>query len=130
VRLLEGGPQRVEELELADVPPAFRSTSSRPSCGLQAMAFAVSAGRRLGSAAFNEGATTTLRRTTCARFLRRVANGAAWLPGPPGPAHGPGGRLAMLSYSTEASGSGNEVDKVHEATALVCDRSRTCPWTG
>ena len=50
--------------------------------------------------------------------------------GQPGPAHGPGRRLAMLSYSTEASGSGNEVDKVHEATALVCDRSRTCSWTG
>jgi hypothetical protein len=33
VRLQDGSPQGVEELEPADVSPAFGSTSSRPSCG-------------------------------------------------------------------------------------------------
>ena len=37
-------------------------------------------------------------------------------------------RVAMLSYSTGASGSGSDVDKVIEATAMVRERLPTC-WS-
>lgn len=39
-------------------------------------------------------------------------------------------RVAMLSYSTGASGSGSEVDKVREATALVRERDAALPVEG
>lgn len=77
VRLLEGGRQRVEELELADVPTSLREILEPPEPRSHVQAFAVSPGGRSGPAIFyGQGAADeNLRKDEVRRFLGRVADG-------------------------------------------------------
>jgi hypothetical protein len=73
VRLLEGSLQRVEELELADVPTSLRDVIAPPEPRSQAMAFPVSSGRQAGF--------RSLLRARCGR-RRLQEGGGAQLPAP------------------------------------------------
>ncbi|TWF74958.1 hypothetical protein FHX44_11842 [Pseudonocardia hierapolitana] len=75
LRLLEGSLQRVEELELADVPTSLRDVVERPEPRSQAMAFPVAPGRRAGSAVFYGTADDDVKKDEVRRYLRRVADG-------------------------------------------------------
>lgn len=77
VRLLEGSMQRVEELELADVPTSLRDVVAPSEPRPQAIAFPVAPGRRAGAAVFygHGGTDDDVKKEEVRRFLRRVADG-------------------------------------------------------
>jgi Bacterial archaeo-eukaryotic release factor family 3 len=76
VRLLEGSLQRVEELELAEVPTSLRELAAPPGPRSEVMAFPVSAGRRGPAVFYGQGAADDdFKKDEVRRFLRQVADG-------------------------------------------------------
>lgn len=77
VRLLEGSLQRVEELELADVPTSLREIVEPTEPRSDVLAFSTSAGGRRGRAVFyGQGAADdSFKKDEVRRFLGHVANG-------------------------------------------------------
>lgn len=80
VRLLEGSRQRVEELELAEVPTSLRDVIEPPEPRSDTMTFPLSSGGRGGGAAvfFGHGtADDDFKQDQLRSFLRQVAAGLA-----------------------------------------------------
>ena len=76
VRLLEGSLQRVEELELADVPTSLRELATPGEPRSEVLAFPVSAGGRGPAVFYGQGAADDdVEKDEVRRFLRQVADG-------------------------------------------------------
>lgn len=78
VRLLEGSMQRVEELEIADVPTALEDVMEAPDSRSNTMTFPVSSGSRGGGTAVFYGHGTAdddFKQNQVRDFLRKVADG-------------------------------------------------------
>jgi hypothetical protein len=78
VRLLEGSLQRVEELELTDVPTALRDVIAPPEPRSDTLAFPLSSGSPRGRAAVFYGHGTAdddFKQNQVRSFLRQVADG-------------------------------------------------------
>ena len=78
VRLLEGSLQRVEELELAEVPTSLRDVVEAPEPRSNTMAFPLASGSRGGGAAVFYGHGTAdddFKQNQVRSFLRQVADG-------------------------------------------------------
>lgn len=77
VRLLEGSLQRVEELQMADVPTALADVIEAPEPRSNTMTFPVSSGGSGGSAVFygHGAADGNFKQNQVRSFLRQVADG-------------------------------------------------------
>ncbi len=77
VRLLEGSLQRVEELELADVPTSLQDVMEPADQRSNTMAFPLSSGPRSGGVAvfYGHGADDDFKQNEVRSFLRQVADG-------------------------------------------------------
>ncbi|MEO9221934.1 MAG: hypothetical protein ABI251_09200 [Mycobacteriaceae bacterium] len=78
VRLLEGSMQRVEELEIADVPTSLKDVMEAPEARSNTMTFPVSSGSRGGGTAVFYGHGTAdddFKQNQVQSFLRQVADG-------------------------------------------------------
>ena len=78
VRLLEGSMQRVEELELTDVPTALEDVIEAPESRSNTMTFPLSSGSRRGGTAIFYGHGTAddeFKHNQVRSFLRQVADG-------------------------------------------------------